>query len=262
MSNRLNKVRRELEKKRRQIDSSRKGRERAIPLLMNRHEESREDFDIYVHQEKEDREQRGRSGDFLVFRIMTAVCLALVIAILFKSTSPQLDGMKAFITDAYEQELQFAAIANWYENQFGRPLALVPVNQEMAQGDPEEQVEMVYALPAAGTIREDFQQNGSGILIETGLEADVEAVKGGYVISVGEREEENLGKTVVVQHYDGTESLYGMLDDISVKMYDHIQAGAKIGTVSINEEAQKGIFYFALKKDEHYIDPTDVLSFE
>jgi stage IV sporulation protein FA len=95
------------------------------------------------------------------------------------------------------------------------------------------------------------------------MNAEVEAVKGGQVVKVGTDEsEENLGKTVTVKHYDGTESLYGMLDDVEVNLYDHIQAGFAIGTVSTNEEVEKGIFYFALKKDDKYINPSEVLSFE
>lgn len=263
MSRRLNKVRKEFESRRRKIDSNVKQRERTVPMLLNRHEEAREEPDFYVQQGVDRSDTTNiKSSDFFLFRAMAAVCLFLLIAILFKTSAPQLDGVKQFVHQSYQQELQFAAIANWYEDQFGRPLALVPINQQVAQGDPNEQLEMAYALPATGVIRENFEENGRGILIETGMDAEVEAVRGGYVIAVGEGEDKSLGKTVVVEHYDGTESLYGMLDKIEVNMYDHIKAGYKIGTVSTNEDAKKGIFYFALKKDENYIDPSEVLSFE
>ncbi len=263
MSKRLNKVRKEFETRRRQIDNSVKHRERTVPMLMNRHVEEREEFDFYLQPGDDQGEKTNiKSRDFFLFRAMAAVCLFLLIAIMFKTSVPQLEGVKRFVQQSYEQELQFAAIANWYEGQFGRPLALVPVNQDVALGDPNEQVEMAYALPVTGVIREGFEQNGRGILIETGMDVEVEAVKGGYVVAVGEQEDESLGKTVTVQHYDGTESLYGMLNQINVNIYDHIQAGYKIGTVSTSEEAEKGIFYFALKKDENYINPSEVLSFD
>jgi stage IV sporulation protein FA len=231
---------------------------------MNRHEDAREEPDLYVPPNANNNAlPHVKKGDFFLFRVMAAICLFLMTAILFQSSVPQAEGVKQFVKQSYEQEFQFAAIANWYENQFGRPLALIPVNQDVAQGDPTEQVELAYALPASGTISQGFEHNGKGILVETGMNAEVEAVKGGQVVKVGTDEsEENLGKTVTVKHYDGTESLYGMLDDVEVNLYDHIQAGFAIGTVSTNEEVEKGIFYFALKKDDKYINPSEVLSFE
>ncbi|WP_227936721.1 M23 family metallopeptidase [Alkalihalobacillus deserti] len=262
MSKNLNKVRRKLETRRRQINQDVKQRERTVPMLMNRHEEAREEPDFYVPAESNKGIRPVKSGDFFLFRLMVAVCLFLMTAILFQSQVPQAESAKNLIKQTYEQELQFAAIANWYENQFGRPLALVPLNQDIAQGDPNEQVELAYAMPVLGTISQDFDQDGRGILVETGMNAKVEAVKGGLVKAVGRAEDENLGKSVTVEHYDGTEAVYSMLDKVEVNMYDHIEVGHLIGTVTANTEAEKGIFYFALKKDDQYINPSDVLTFD
>ncbi|MFC0557806.1 M23 family metallopeptidase [Halalkalibacter alkalisediminis] len=262
MSKDLNKVRRKLETRRRQINQNVKQRERTVPMLMNRHDEAREEPDFYVPPDSNKGIRPEKASDFFLFRAMVAVCLFLMTAILFQSQVPQAEGAKNLVRQTYEQELQFAAIADWYENQFGRPLALLPMNQDVAQGDPNGQVELAYALPVLGTISQDFEQDGRGILVETGMNAEVEAVKGGHVKSVGRDEDQSLGKTVTVEHYDGTEAVYGMLDKIEVNMYDHIQAGNLIGTVTTNTEAEKGIFYFALKKDDHYINPSDVLTFD
>ncbi|GAE27682.1 stage IV sporulation protein FA [Halalkalibacter wakoensis JCM 9140] len=265
MSKNLNKVRKKLENRRRQINQHTKHRERTVPMLMHRQEDARDEPDFYMPPSSLPKEPKlhGKKGDYFLFRLMAAVCIFLMTAILFQSTVPQAEGAKRLVQQTYEQEIEFAAIANWYENQFGRPLALLPNNQNMAQGDPNEQVEMVYAVPASGIISQDFDQDGRGILIETGMNAEIEAVKGGQVSRVGADEEGgNLGKTVTVKHYDGTEAVYGMLDKVEVNVYDHIEAGYKVGTVSTNEEAQKGIFYFALKDGEKYINPSEVISFE
>ncbi|MFC0469413.1 peptidoglycan DD-metalloendopeptidase family protein [Halalkalibacter kiskunsagensis] len=264
MSKDLNKVRRKLDSRRRQINQNVKQRERTVPMLMNRHEDAREEPDFYVPPSSNNSAlPQVKKGDFFLFRVMAAICLFLMMAILFQSSVPQAEGVKQFVKDSYEQEFQFTAVANWYENQFGRPLALIPMNQDIAQGDPNEQVEMAYALPASGTISQDFEHNGKGILVETGMDAEVEAVKGGQVTKVGRDEsEDNLGRTVTVKHYDGTESLYGMLDKVEVNLYDYIKAGFVIGTVSTNAEAGKGIYYFALKKDDQYINPSEVISFD
>jgi stage IV sporulation protein FA len=233
-------------------------------MLTNRHEEAREEPDFYVPPQSTNLDHSSvKKGDFFLFRLMAATCLFLMTAILFQSQVPQAEGAKNLVIQAYEQEVQFAAIANWYEDQFGRPLALIPVNQDLAQGDPNEQVDLAYAVPALGKISQEFEEDGRGILVETGMDAEVEAVKGGYVTAVGRDENQGgLGKTVIVEHYDGSESVYGMLDKIEVNKYDHIQAGHLIGTVTTNTEAEKGIFYFALRKDNEYINPTDVITFD
>ncbi|WP_054635053.1 peptidoglycan DD-metalloendopeptidase family protein [Thalassobacillus sp. C254] len=65
-----------------------------------------------------------------------------------------------------------------------------------------------------------------------------------------------------MQHYDGGESWYGMLEEVEVKLYDHIQAGENIGQVNTQEGSESGIFYFALKEEDQYIDPSEVISFD
>ncbi|WP_100404971.1 M23 family metallopeptidase [Bacillus solitudinis] len=264
MSKDINKVRKRLESRRRTIDYQVKQRERTVPMLINRHEEEREEPDVYYQPINRQEKPKPKGADFFLMRTLLAVCLFFAIAILYQNGSPQFESARQFVKGAYEQQFQFATVANWYEEQFGRPLALVPMNQDVALGDIEEQneAELVYAVPASGgTVVENFQQNGQGILVETGKGAGVEAVKGGHVTSVGQSEQ-GLTKTVIVQHPDGTESIYGMLDEVMVNMYDHIKSGHKIGTVSTSGQAEKGVFYFALKKGDEYVDPSDVIMFE
>ncbi|WP_100373626.1 M23 family metallopeptidase [Bacillus sp. FJAT-45037] len=266
MSKDLKKVRKRLESRRRDIQGNVKQRERSAPMLVQRHEEAREEPDYYVDPSQLKGSTPLKAGqDFFLIRAMLAVCIFLVIAIMFKTGAPQFEGVRQFVKQSYEQEFQFATVAHWYESQFGRPLALLPERNDVALGDLNEgepEVEMAYAVPASGQISEGFEQNGRGIYIETGEIIRVEAAKGGYVITVGALDgAEEIGKAVVVQHYDGTESIYGLLDDIEVNMYDHIQAGHPIGTVSTTDEG-RGVYYFALKQGDHYIDPSDVISFE
>ncbi|ADC48617.1 inhibitor of SpoIVFB [Alkalihalophilus pseudofirmus OF4] len=265
MSKQLNKVKKRLESRRREIQGNVKQRERTAPMLVHKHEDAREEPDFYVEPGSFKSTPPLKKGqDHFLIRAMLSVCIFLIIAIMFKTGAPQFEGVRQFVKGSYEQEFQFAAVANWYENQFGRPLALLPEPRDVALGDVNEEepeAEMVYAVPASGQISEGFEQNGRGVYIETGANTSIEAAKGGYVITVGGIDDEEIGKAVVVQHYDGTESIYGLLNDIHVNMYDHIQAGHEIGTVSTNEEG-RGVYYFALKQGDQYIDPSDVISFE
>ncbi|WP_413379463.1 peptidoglycan DD-metalloendopeptidase family protein [Alkalihalobacillus sp. 1P02AB] len=262
MSNKLNQLKRDADLKRRNRGLAKRPREQ---LDLNRATDisspSKKPYSFQHNSTEPKSDGVIYDKSFFLLRIMIAACLFLLIAISFKGNVTQLEGTKKIVAHAYEQEFQFAMIANWYEEQFGRPLALLPVKDE--QPDPEQQPinEMDYAIPASGgTITERFSENGHGILVETGALEEVKAVKGGFVESIGE--DETIGKRVVVQHYDQTKTIYGMLNAIDVNIYDHIQAGHTIGTVSKTEGEEKGQFYFAIQKGDSYIDPSDVISFE
>lgn len=260
MARELDKLRKRLALRRREINERTQKSERMVPLMFQRHEEAREEPEVYVYPERnEPRASTDRQG-LLLFRTLISICLFLVIAIVFQTNAAPLQPLRAGVEQAFEQEFQFAAIAHWYEQQFGQPLALIPSNDQFALGDPDQDEErMVFAVPASGVITESFEQNGRGVLVETGVGAEVEAAKSGYVIEINNSEE---GKMVTLQHYDGSESIYGMIDNVAVNVYDHIEAGTKIGTASRAEDGEKGVYYFALKQGENYVDPSDVIRFD
>ncbi|MCM2675158.1 M23 family metallopeptidase [Alkalicoccobacillus plakortidis] len=199
-------------------------------------------------------------GSF-VLRTLFCTLIFLSLLIIYRTDQARLEPVREVVSQTFEQEFQFAAISQWYESNFGRPITLLPPKTTDQTNNPAEPpVELTpYAVPATGTIRENFDQNGRGVMIETGEGIEVHAATGGYITDVTEKED--TGKTVILQHYDGTESTYGMLDEITVNIYDHIQAGHELGTVSKSED-NKGIYYFALKKGEEYINPNEVISFE
>lgn len=261
MSKKLDKIRKKIESRRREIHGKGYKRERSAPMLFNRHDEAREEPDFYLYQEREETEKgKWLEKDWFIMRTLIAITVFFVVAIVFNSGLSQLEGARQFVKNSYEQEIQFTAVADWYENQFGRPLALLPMGTNVAMEDTEQMPEVAYAVPATGSIMEDFSQNGKGVLVETEAGAVVEAVKSGMVVQVGE--DETIGKTVVIRHYDGGEAWYGMLDKVEVNLYDHVDHGTTVGKVSDNDQVNKGIYYFALKEGENYIDPSEVISFD
>ncbi|MGG3894910.1 peptidoglycan DD-metalloendopeptidase family protein [Geobacillus stearothermophilus] len=194
--------------------------------------------------------------EWFLFKTLIAACLVLVTAILFRHPSASLEPARQFIARTMETEFQFAAVSAWYEKTFGEPLAFFAPKKE-------EKVKTAssYAVPASGRILESFEKNGEGVTIETENGAKVEAMKEGIVTFAGMKE--NLGKTVVIQHADGSETWYGHLGTISVKLYDFVEMGKEIGTVQASEtDNQKGLFYFAIKQGDKFIDPIQVISFE
>ncbi|TSB46207.1 M23 family metallopeptidase [Alkalicoccobacillus porphyridii] len=256
----LRKVRRRIEARRKTIQASNEKQPfqttKSVPSNYTKVKES--DYDVIPEPNQK---SKNRVGSFTL-RMLFCTVIFLALLIMFQTDQARLEPVKQTVAQSFEQEIQFAAISHWYETNFGRPLTLLPrqADKENANNQPDPPIELTpYAVPASGTIRENFDQNGKGVLIETGEGIEVHAATGGFVTDVTEKED--IGTTVILQHYDGTESTYGMLDEITVTIYDHIEAGQELGTVSKSED-DKGIYYFALKKGKEYINPNEVITFE
>ncbi|WP_100399771.1 M23 family metallopeptidase [Bacillus sp. FJAT-44742] len=271
MSKKLSKVKREADAKRRGIEGRMRDREREkekdvtptnFGYYPSHDEMPQHEPEFYSWRETEQKtEAQPKSRYLFVMQGLAALCLFLLIGILFKTSHPAFEGAREYIEASYQNEFQFAAVSSWYEERFGEPLALMPKPEdEQPAAEPADAYQAEYAVPASGKVTESFTENGKGIMLETIGAADVEAVRGGIVIHAGPHEEWELA--VAVQHYDGGESWYGMLEEVEVKLYDHIQAGENIGQVNTQEGSESGIFYFALKEEDQYIDPSEVISFD
>ncbi|WP_066365547.1 peptidoglycan DD-metalloendopeptidase family protein [Neobacillus fumarioli] len=195
------------------------------------------------------------------FKFLASVLLFLAVAILFRNHSATLAPVRDFVTRSMDTDFKFAVVSDWYEKKFGKPLALLPFSQDDQKGKTEV-VQTEYAVPAMGKILENFQKNGQGIMIETQKGAAVQVIKDGFVNFAGVKD--GLGKTVIVQHSDGSETWYGNLADIKVNLYQKIKNRTVVGTVSTSpdEDPTKGKYYFAIKKDDHFVDPSKVIRFE
>ncbi|MFA8439978.1 peptidoglycan DD-metalloendopeptidase family protein [Pueribacillus sp. YX66] len=200
------------------------------------------------------------SKEKFFIKVFLSIVLFLAVAILFKQPSDMFVNVRQFVTYTFEQDFKFASVAAWYERKFGKPLALLP--DRLANDDTEtvNQSSHDYAVPVTGKIIEPFNVEKKGIMLETGVDATIESVQDGFVVFVGERE--NLNKTVIVQHQDGSESWYGNLESVDVALYDYIKSGHKIGKALKGNDGESGMFFFALKQGESFIDPIQVMSFD
>ncbi len=190
-----------------------------------------------------------------LLKVLASGIMVLMTAIMFKSPSTAFEEARAVVHKTMENDFQFAAVSTWYEDQFGKPLALLPDS-----GKQEVKEETAISMPATGKVVENFKTNGQGIMLETGLGEEVGAMKGGLVIFAGEKDD--LGNTVVIQHADKSESWYGHLEAIDVKQYEKVEKGVAVGKVSAAEDEASGEFYFAIKMGEEFVDPVQVISFD
>ncbi|MBU8879552.1 M23 family metallopeptidase [Bacillus sp. FJAT-29790] len=195
--------------------------------------------------------------EWFIFKILASACLFLIVAILFKNEATPLEPARNFVKSSMNEDFQFVAVSNWYEKQFGKPLALLPsIDGKKDGSSPTKE----YALPASARILENFEVNGQRITIETGKGAAVEAMSEGLVKFAGKKD--GFGKTVIIKHVDNSESWYGNLDKINVNLFEQIEKGTELGTSTDTKDGMNGSFYFAIKKDDDFIDPIRVIPFE
>ncbi|MBD3107842.1 M23 family metallopeptidase [Bacillus sp. AGMB 02131] len=204
-------------------------------------------------------EERGHPlfrKDIMLLKILIASLLFITVAIIYRYPSNDLESVRQVISSTMENELQFALVTDWYEDTFGKPIAFLP-SEKKAVNEDALQVSGDYILPVKGKIIEDYATNGAGIIVKTDSDDGAYAIEDGVIIYAGIKEE--YGNTVIIQHKDKSETWYGNLDAIDVKVYSQISKGEQIGV--LNEE---GTLFFGMKKEEadQFVDPSQVISVE
>lgn len=262
MDKNINKIRRQIENKRKKREWMRERDQSSSYEFYPHHSDApyhEPEFYKWSDQEKEMDRQDKRGGAW-VLQSLIAATLFLLIGILFQSSHPAFEGARQYIATSFEEEFPFAAATAWYEERFGSPLAFLPFedNLENTSQQPVSEPTDSFAVPVSGTVAESFSENGKGIVLDTGQDESIEAIKGGVVVHTGPHEDWDLA--VAVQHYEGGESWYGMMDNVEVKLYDHVSTGTVLGSVDTKEGS--GRFSLAIKENNQYIDPVDVIAID
>jgi len=185
----------------------------------------------------------------LMMKAIIAGILFFSVALLMNSNHAMLSKPQELATQALKNEFPFAKINVWYQEVFGSPLAFSP-HVSYRSNESGESV-----MPISGDIIETFQVNGQGVKISPGEEADVVAHYEGVVVFAGRYPD--TGKTIVVQHADGTNSHYGNLTDVDVHLYQYVTVNQRIG--SFLPASPDDAVYFSLEKDNAFLDPVKVI---
>ncbi|MFC7060771.1 peptidoglycan DD-metalloendopeptidase family protein [Halobacillus seohaensis] len=155
---------------------------------------------------------------------------------------------RAWVSSQLQDEFPFAKVTAWYGDRFGDPLQLV---------EPKDEIETnQVAFPVNGVVTEPFENHGRGIIMSAEEGEKVKSVKEGTVIFAGNDPETK--KTIIIQHKDDTNTIYGFLSTIDVHLYEHIPAQQTIATLNESGQEKNG-FFFAIKKDQEYLDPIEVI---
>ncbi len=102
----------------------------------------------------------------------------------------------------------------------------------------------------------DEWRSHDGIDIAAAKGTEIQAVLDGVVKTAGNRS--GYGKTVIVEHADGRESLYAHCDQLFVNPGDQLRAGDKIGEVGSTGVSTGNHLHFELRENGTAIDPLGV----
>ncbi|WP_077614598.1 M23 family metallopeptidase [Caenibacillus caldisaponilyticus] len=184
--------------------------------------------------------------------------IVLAVALFEKSYADVYPSVQTAMRYALEEDLNFAKVSDWYERAFGEPLTIFPFNEK--DGGDVKNAASQFAVPVNGTVTKGFSDATKGVYVETVKNAEVEAIDSGFVVSVENKE--GIGRTVVIRHSNGAESWYGKLSQADVKVYEFVKKGQKLGKVTNESGKSNGLFYFALKEKDRFVDPIQVISFD
>lgn len=256
MRSRRDEIRKRIERRKKEREKmTKKASEWQIPWAEDEERYGFQRLETYESGPGEEESHPLFRKEVWMFKVLASACLVLLVAIIFRNQTPALEPAREFVAQSMEQDFHFASVASWYENTFGEQLALLPSTDNSKKNETTKEIQ--YALPASGKILEEFDENGQRITIEIEKDAAVEAMNGGFVRFIGEKE--GFGQTIVIQHANKSESWYGNLSSIDVGLYEYVETGAKIGKATVPEDGTNGSFYFAIKEGEQFVDPVQVI---
>lgn len=169
---------------------------------------------------------------------------------------------KQFVTASLTQSYDFSTMSAWYTEKFGGAPSFIPSfnregNEAVKVSTPTKRT---LFSPAKGSVITRYDGTTHlGIQLNTVEFAPIYALDTGQVIFSGVSTE--TGLTVIIRHPGGLQSLYGGLSETKVEVGDWMKVGEPIGKAS-KKDPVKGTLYFAVTKDGHPLNPSDVISFD
>ena len=167
-------------------------------------------------------------------KFMLAIIFFLVSVIFTNISDANLLLYKEYVLT---ESLPFTKIKGWYEELFG---SVLPSNDN------------TKTVMSGKLVYKEISDYLDGEMLKVNSKSLVNALASGVVVYSGEKE--GYGNTIIIQGIDGADIWYGNLENISVSLYDYIEADAILGN-ALNE-----YLYLVIKKDNKYIKYEDYKS--
>ncbi len=142
------------------------------------------------------------------------------------------------------------------------------VTEASASSDPKEVAPEAtgigkYRWPVRGAVISGYGSNvegkrNDGIDISVPSGTAIKAAENGVVIYAGNGLKE-LGNTVLVRHDDGTVTVYGHADALSVTRGQKVQRGQTVATSGMSGNVKRPMLHFEVRKDATPVNPMTFL---
>ncbi|MUT64531.1 M23 family metallopeptidase [Paenibacillus sp. NEAU-GSW1] len=196
----------------------------------------------------------------LVWKAIAALCIFAAIWGMYQYDSEWTLEGRAIVKNALTEEIDFASVAAWYNQNFTGAPSFIPIFGDKAEkaqsAEGTVQLPVVSPLPEGAIVR-TFAELLDGIELAGESKEQVVAAETGRVLLVTEQSDE--GVTVVIEHANKRTSVYAKLGAANVKVNDWVEAGDAIGTLRESAGEEPSLLYFKVKQDDRYIDPVSVI---
>lgn len=200
----------------------------------------------------------------LKIKVLVSALLFGAIWGIFQVSTPWTVKARGFIAQALSEEINFGAVAVWYEETFHGAPSFIPIFGSSDNTATKVNTSNVLYIPIQGKIVAPFTEDTKGVRIaavtESGGNVAIRSMDAGLIKEVSQESKEGI--SVTIQHANQTVSVYSGLQEAAVKQNDWVQGGQQIGVLSASDEGASSQLYFAIKKGNQYIDPTEVISFD
>lgn len=213
------------------------------------------------HVVQDDLDTRKKYGFFSHLKIQTIIAM-IMLGIVFIATqisNPYIEKGRSWLDRELQSSFDFVAIANWYEDVFSGSPSFIPSfgnKSELALAKHNQNAEIVAPIEK-GVLLHTFAELLNGVEIAGEPNAVVHAVEKGRVILVREQQD-----SVIIQHADKRISIYTRLNEVNVQVGDWLEAGANIGKLAPVKDEDYSVLFLAIKQNDQYIDPLEVISVE
>ena len=193
-------------------------------------------FDMYnkkLKKEKKDDDNKNTLSEFL----FTILIKSLIVVLLFLSSMifiRQNDkNKKIFKEKVYNNSLSFAKIYNLYSKYLGDALPFKDTIKDDTKKVSNEKI--TYS---------SIKKEGDGYLLVVPSNYTLQSIKSGIVIEV--KKDDKYKNIVKIQDKSGVNITYKNLNEVEVKLYDYVEKGEILGSVSNK-------LYINFEKDGKYL---------
>lgn len=176
---------------------------------------------------------------------------------------PLAEHARLRIEDIVQRPIQWTALTDWYGKYIDAKPVVTPLTDRAIPPNEEHAVSgtpIQFTAPYKGQLFLSFHPASQGVFVRATIDEQVKSVADGRVIFTGEFP--GIGHTVIVQHANGFQSWYGMLQTVEVEKQQWLPARAIIGAGTKEHAAANSYLFFAIKDGAQFINPLDMIRFE